>query len=208
MKIVAFEGPDYSFKSSLCKKLLIAFPYNTYYFHDPTSAKFLEEETLRTKIENLTDNQDKLFRYHMFMANRIALYQKIKSLVPQDGIVLLDRTYFSTAVYQNCRDITQSIIILENMFLFEDFFEKDFFDLMFFSNISYETMYNRMKADNKLDDVFESSREETHRERIKSYEKIFGTFQSTYPIKRLDGNKNFEQVYEKVFNEFTKIVRK
>jgi dTMP kinase len=102
---IVFEGLDKSGKSTIMnvfgKKLAEKHPqFNLYMLRDPGGTEFSEE--IRKLILHSNYSICDYSELFLYLAARASLTEKIKSLMlKENNIVILDRYYFSTYLYQN-----------------------------------------------------------------------------------------------------------
>lgn len=106
-------------------------------------------------------------------------------------IVLCDRYYLSSLVYQSFPDFPMSKVLEINALARKP-------DLIFFLNVSNETCYDRMKSRNLPPELFEENFEETRRKYLEAIRFLKEEHQET--IVEIDANPPVETVVQQMLS--------
>ena len=194
---IVIEGLDGSGKSTAGKILVDILekehPGKVIYTYEPNDesagGKFIRA-ILTKKIADFHPRQLAL----SFAANRLDHCSRVITpiLATEGGIVISDRYYLSSLVYQSAPDYSMSKVWKLNENALTP-------DLIFFLNVSDETCYQRMNKRNQPRELFETNLGETR----KKFQKGVRFLQKKKEnwIVEIDGNGTPEETVEQMMNE-------
>ncbi|MEZ4959677.1 MAG: dTMP kinase [Saprospiraceae bacterium] len=193
---IVIEGLDGSGKTTasqhLAELLESHFPgktLRTYEPHDPSCGGDYIRQVLRKEITAFQPRTLAL----AFAANRLDHGDRIVTpwLAGDSGrIVLCDRYYLSSLVYQQTSDFP-----MENVLELNQLARKP--DVIFFLNVSNEVCYERMKGRNLPPELFEENLSETRRKYQEAIEFLRKGHQEN--IVEIDGNGTVDQTATAMF---------
>lgn len=190
---IVIEGLDGSGKSTagqfLAKALGERFGAEvlmTYEPHDPSCGGDYIRQVLTKKINRFQPRTLAL----AFAANRLDHCDR--EIIPWLGgnkkrIVISDRYYLSSLVYQSTADFSMNDVLKINELALKP-------DLIFFLNVSNEVCYERMKKRNLPPELFEENLEETRRKYLAAIKLLKNEHGEN--IVEIDGNGTVETVVE------------
>ena len=197
---IVIEGLDGSGKSTAGKMLAellekehpstVKFTYEPN--DDSAGGKFIRA-VLTKKIVDFHPRQLAL----SFAANRLDHCSRVISpmLEKEGGIVLSDRYYLSSLVYQSAPDFSMSKVWKLNENALTP-------DLIFFLNVSDETCYQRMNKRNQPRELFETNLGQTRKKFLKGIRFLKKKRENW--IVEIDGNGTPENTVEQMLNELKK----
>ena len=193
---IVIEGLDGSGKSTSGKRLaevlterLQAEVLTTYEPHDPSCGGDYIRQVLTKKITQFRPRTLAL----AFAANRLDHCDR--EIIPwleggKNRIVLSDRYYLSSLVYQATDDFPMASVLKINELALKP-------DLIFFLNVSNEVCRERMKKRNLPPELFEENLESTRQKYLAAIE--FLRTGHGENIVEIDGNGTVEEVVEAMF---------
>lgn len=102
-KLIVFEGPEGSGKTTIAKKVyfyLKKYYKNIVFLREPGGTE-ISEKIRKILLNNKNKNLDKKAELLLYLASRAQLVnEKIKKLIKKNYIIIMDRFYLSTIVYQ------------------------------------------------------------------------------------------------------------
>ncbi len=197
---IVIEGLDGSGKSTSGKRLaevleerFQAKVLTTYEPHNPSCGGDYIRQVLTKKITQFRPRTLAL----AFAANRLDHCDR--EIIPwlesgNNRIVLSDRYYLSSLVYQSTEDFPMASVLKINELALKP-------DLIFFLNVSNEVCYERMKKRNLPPELFEENLEEIRRKYLAAVE--FLRSEHGENIVEIDGNGTVDQVVESMIQHLT-----
>lgn len=191
---IVIEGLDGSGKTTAAKQLVnaatgkfkgkIKFSYEP---HDPSAAGDFIRDILKKKI---TQFHPRVLAY-AFAANRLDHnYRVINPWIETEGNILLsDRYYLSSLVYQSSADFSMERVMELNELARQP-------DLIFFINVSNETCYQRLNKRNQARELFEGKFDETRQKFLTAIDFLRRTRNEN--IIEIDGNGTVEETIQKI----------
>lgn len=191
---IVIEGLDGSGKTTAAKRLTeetrgkfagkLKFTYEP---NDPSAAGEFIRDVLKKKI---TEFHPRVLAY-AFAANRLDHNYRVINpwLEEKDNIIISDRYYLSSLVYQSSPDFP-----FERVMELNELARKP--DLIFFVNVSNETCYQRLNKRNQARELFEGKFDETRTK----FRKAIAFLQETRGenIIEVDGNGTVEETLEQL----------
>lgn len=197
---IVIEGLDGSGKSTAGKILVELlekkYPSKVKFTYEPNDesagGKFIRD-TLTKKITNFHPRQLAL----SFAANRLDHCSRVvvPMLEKAGGIVISDRYYLSSLVYQSAPDYSMSKVWKLNENALTP-------DLIFFLNVSDETCYQRMNKRNQPRELFENNLDQTRKKFLKGIR--FLKKKKENWIVEIDGNGTPDETVAQMQNELKK----
>jgi dTMP kinase len=187
---IVIEGLDGSGKTSVSKELVKNLSPNpaqiklTFEPHDASCAGVFIRDILIKKNTHF----DPHFLPFAFATNRLDhCHTVIKPWLAASNknIVLCDRYYLSSRVYQSNADFSFIDIMNLNRFVLKP-------DIIFFINVDNKTCYQRMKTRNQPEELFENNLSETRNKYVKAIQFLRDTRQEN--IVEIDGSGTIEAV--------------
>lgn len=185
---VVIEGLDGSGKTTVAKELAksenIKFTYEP---NDPSAAGLFIRDILQKKI---TTFHPRVLAY-AFAANRLDHnYRVINPWLEKAGnIVISDRYYLSSLVYQSSKDFPfERVIELNELARLPD--------IIFFINVTNETCYQRLNKRNQPLELFEGRLSETRKKYFDAILFLRETRQEN--IIEIDGNGTVKDTLEQI----------
>lgn len=191
---IVIEGLDGSGKTTAAKRLTeetrgkfagkLKFTYEP---NDPSAAGDFIRDVLKKKI---TEFHPRVLAY-AFAANRLDHNYRVINpwLEEKDNIIISDRYYLSSLVYQSSPDFS-----FERVMELNELARKP--DLIFFVNVSNETCYQRLNKRSQARELFEGKFDETRTK----FRKAIAFLQETRGenIIEVDGNGTVEETLEQL----------
>jgi dTMP kinase len=193
---VVIEGLDGSGKTSASKMLVEMLNASnpdsvklTYEPHNPSCAGVFIRQILTKEITQF----DPHFLPLAFATNRLDhCHRVIKPWLANNHIVICDRYYLSSLVYQS-----------DDHYSFDDIMKLNEFakkpDIIFFFNVDNKTCYQRMHSRNQAPELFETNLTETRKKYFKAIKYLRDTRDEN--IVEIDGSGTIEEVANKLRDE-------
>jgi dTMP kinase len=194
-KLIVFEGPDGSGKTTILKninKKLINLGYPIMLVREP-GGTFISEQIREIIIDNNNTEMNSKTECLLFAASRAQLVEeKIKPALNRGEIILCDRFVLSSLLYQG---VGRGLGINEVKKIndFATGFIKP--DLTIFFNIDYKTALMRKRANFKADRL-ESEDFDFHKKIFDAYIDLAKKYKED--IKQVDASLSIDQVSENV----------
>ncbi len=195
---IVIEGLDGSGKSTAAKQLSeqleSLFPNkikHTYEPHNPSCGG----EYIRAVLEKrITEFHHRTLAL-AYAANRLDHCDRI--IQPwlsngKDGIVISDRYYLSSLVYQSRDGLSFESVMQLNELAIQP-------DLIFFMNVSNETCFNRLENRNQPQEIFDENMEETRRKYFAAIDFLRKT--KNEKVIEIDGNGTVEETVEQMLDK-------
>lgn len=191
---IAIEGLDGAGKTTVIDRLLEVLNtefkgkvLKTYEPNDPSAAGEYIRAILKKKI---TQFHPRVLAY-AFATNRLDHnYRTILPWLEQDkNIVVTDRYYLSSLVYQSSEDFS-----FERVMELNELARKP--DIIFFLNVSNETCYARMNKRNQPRELFEGNLSSSRNKFLSAIDFLRTTRQEN--IVEVDGNGTIEETLEQI----------
>jgi dTMP kinase len=199
---IVIEGLDGSGKSSVSRQLVSVLDgaqqgivKQSYEPHDPSCGGQLIRDILTKKHTNFTPNLLPL----AFATNRLDHCDQVIRpwISAQKGRILLcDRYYLSSLVYQSSPDFPFEKVMTLNEFALKP-------DIIFFINVDSEVCYARMKVRNQPQELFETNLAESRNKYFAAIDFLRKTRNEN--IIEIDGSGTIEQVAAQILAEIYKI---
>lgn len=196
---IAIEGLDGSGKTSVARHLANVLEYAhkgssvklTFEPHDPSCAGLFIRQVLMKKIRNFTPRILPL----AFAANRLDHCDREINPWLEGGdnrIVLCDRYYLSSLVYQSSEDFPYAAVLQMNEKARKP-------DIIFFINVSDKVCYERMRLRNQPDELFEKNLSESRQKYLEAI--AFLKAQHNDTIVEIDGSGRIVEVVKAILEE-------
>ncbi len=192
---IVIEGLDGSGKTSVSRQLANVLDYSfkgkiklTFEPHDPSCSGLFIRQVLMKRIRNFTPRILAL----AFATNRLDHCDR--EITPwleggKDRIVICDRYYLSSLVYQHSPDFSfESVMFLNEMARKPD--------IIFFISVSDRVCYERMKIRNQPKELFEKNLAETRKKYADAID--FLKTKNNDQIIEIDGSGTVGEVVEKI----------
>ena len=197
MKVIIIEGPDGCGKTTQVNLLREKIPSLKYYREPGSTA--VGERLRSILLDPEVGDLDPITEAMMFTASRIELYKHIKENSNDDDVIIFDRSYISTYVYQlynadnalsfQLKKLTKEIIYK---------FIPDHHVL--YIRTPYEVLKTRRKSRGDKD-RFEDKSDEDHNRVFCAYEALLHD-EYDYII---DGNNSIEEIHQSI-NDIVKLL--
>lgn len=217
--IIAFEGLDFSGKSSVLQQLLstdIASKIGEIYLiEEPLKSNNIRDILLSDKkildllcVDKASEQMLDIVRYYLFMSSRASAIDKILDL-SQKYNIFSDRCFLSTMVYQkNINRPNGPVNILkENIYLYRYLAKYKKIgkingpDIIFILDINYDTYLSRIDKRGRSNDLDAVSQSVVLR-RINDYEYCINKILSVGGIEilRIDANQPLEDITHEIYS--------
>ena len=196
-KFIVFEGPDWSGKTTIIKKvkeLLENEDYAISYYREPGGTE-ISEKIRSIIIDNENHMMDAKTEALLFASSRAQLVaEKIIPDLKEGKIVICDRFVMSSLLYQGLgRKLGMDKIKTINDFAIGDLKP----DLTLFFNIDYKTALERKRA-NFSPDRLENEDFSFHKKIFDGYLEMADLYKDE--IKKVDARKSIDDLTEEVIN--------
>ncbi len=199
---IVIEGLDGSGKSSVSRQLVAMLEKSnagsvkqSYEPHDASCGGLLIRDILTKKHTNFTPNLLPL----AFATNRLDHCDRvIRPWIEEknDHILLCDRYYLSSLVYQSRPDFPFKKVMALNEFAIKP-------DIIFFINVDSSVCYARMAIRNQPQELFETNLDESRKKYIKAIDFLRKTRNEN--IVEIDGSGTIDAVATQILAEIYKI---
>lgn len=192
-KIIVFEGVEGTGKTTIAKKLLKYLKNKgkkSILLREPGGTE-ISEKIRKILLDCKHKNIDKKTEFLLYLASRAQLIsEKIKELLKKNYIIILDRFYLATIVYQGyARGLDMKFIKAVNNFIIEDIKP----DITIILDASLNTIYERIKNRKNLNRIDKES-VDFHRKVKNGYLKESKNFKNCYVINT--DNKKIKDVFK------------
>ena len=198
---IVIEGLDGSGKSSVSKELAQTldpadkgFVKLTFEPNDHACNGLLIRQILKKQIPDLKPSILPL----AYAANRLDHCNTIVKPALESGerIVICDRYYLSSLVYQSNDDISFDKVMIYNEFALKP-------DVIFFINVDTKVCYERMKIRNQPEELFEANLDESRRKYFDAIEFLRKTRREH--IVEIDGSGTIAEVTAAILTEIYRV---
>jgi len=199
---IVIEGLDGSGKTSVARQLVDMLEHAlnasvklTYEPHDPSCAGLFIRQVLMKEIRNISPQVLPL----AFAANRLDHCDRDINPWLDEGagrIVVCDRYYLSSLVYQSSEDFPFESVMELNKFARRP-------DITFFINVSDKVCYERMKIRNQPQELFEENLSHSRKKYVDAMKYLRTT--RGEQIVEVDGNGSIAEVVDAITSEIHKL---
>ncbi len=209
--VILFEGSDFSGKTTVISSLYKDCK-NTVLLKEPNSqlSLLITDNEKINKLFNSNDNKylRELGRYSLLTASRISTYIEVCNNIKAENMVLLDRSFPSSMVYQKIinKNILYDSLGMINDITFNILGEQIIIpDLIIFLEISLETYLYRMKNRGLCNSMDETDLSKIS-DILSSYDEVFCEILSSGSYKKniikIDANKNCSNTVITIVKDF------
>jgi dTMP kinase len=199
---IVIEGLDGSGKTSVSRQLANTLDYSnkgnvklTFEPHDPSCGGLFIRQILMKKYRDFTPSLLPL----AFAANRLDhCDREIRPWInnKDNHVLICDRYYLSSLVYQSSADFPFEKVMLYNEFVVKP-------DIIFFINVDNKVCYERMKVRNQPKELFEVNLSESRKKYFQAIDYLRTNHNEN--IIEIDGSGTISEVVEKLQEEIYKV---
>lgn len=200
MKIFMIEGSDGCGKTtqvSLLKESLSQRGINAFYYREPGGTKF-GEKIRKILLDPETGDLESMTEVMLFMASRIELYKEILNRHTENDVILFDRSYISTYVYQLYTGTMQDILANQFHKLIKQIVNHYLFgrNKIIYIRTPLHILNERRKSRNQSD-RFEDKPESFHQKIFEVYEKMATLEEYDYMV---NGDGSAEDIHNNILD--------